>query len=122
MNDKGRLNDALKMLSEFKHQYQSMGAGYAVFDIWESDIYTLEWLIEQAKQNEYWRNQQKSDELESAYLKIQALEQQIESYKEVINLFKTAFANGDAEHRTINGRSVQAMELIKELEEKEDKI
>lgn len=55
---------------------------------------------------EYW-------ELREQFEQMQA---KAERYKEIVNLFKTAFENGDAEHRTINGRSVQAMTLIKEME------
>jgi hypothetical protein len=55
---------------------------------------------------EYW-------ELREQFEQMQA---KVERYKEIINLFKMAFTTGDAEHRTINGRSVQAMALLEELE------
>lgn len=44
------------------------------------------------------------------------LKQELKRYKEIVNLFKMAFITGDAEHKSINGRSIQALTLLEELE------
>jgi len=47
---------------------------------------------------------------------LQQAKAKLERYKEIANLFRIAFANGEAEHRSANGRSMQAMALLEELE------
>jgi uncharacterized protein YPO0396 len=54
-----------------------------------------------------------NDELKQ---EIEHLKEQLKRAQSIINLFKSAFITGDAAHLTINGRSVQAMALIEELE------
>jgi uncharacterized coiled-coil DUF342 family protein len=54
-----------------------------------------------------------NDELKQ---EIEHLKEQLKRAQSIINLFKSAFITGDAAHLTINGRSVQAMALLEELE------
>jgi cell division septum initiation protein DivIVA len=61
-------------------------------------------------------NDQLKQEVELLKEQLQQVHTKVERHKEIINLFKIAFANGDAEHRSMNGRSVQAMVLIEKLE------
>jgi uncharacterized protein YPO0396 len=54
-----------------------------------------------------------NDELKQ---EIEHLKEQLKRAQSIINLFKSAFITGDAAHLTINGRSVQAMALLEEVE------
>lgn len=110
---KKRLKEIKEHLDFIQFEYDRQG--YISTNTADELIEYSKYLIEKV---EYWRDQHRKrvDELEEAYFKIQLLENKLERYKEIINLFKTAFENGDAEHRTSNGRSVQAMALIEEME------
>lgn len=110
-----------------------------IVEFYQDDIQVIDWFIEQVEKGEQLQQEIEQLKLEKEATiegfneqvklaadcieentrlreQLQQAKAKLERYKEIANLFRIAFANGEAEHRIANGRSMQAMALLEELE------